>query len=100
MACTYSFASKNPRFMVGFEMPIVVFNSITLLLFLVPFFVVINTTPLAALAPYIADDAASFSISTDSISLGLISINGLVGSLLISDWLAVVNGTPSTTYKG
>src|SRR4051812_860598 len=100
IACTYSVAFKKPRLIVGFEMPRVVFNSIMLLLFRVPFLVVINTTPLAALAPYIAAAAASFNISTDSISLGLRSIKGLVGSLFISDWLAVVRGTPSTTYKG
>ena len=39
---------------------------------LLPFFVVINTTPLIALDPYKAAAAASFKTVIDSISLGLI----------------------------
>src|SRR6478735_6233676 len=43
---------------------------------------------------------ASFNISTDSISFGLMSAKGLVGSLVGSDTLVLVTGNPSTTYKG
>src|SRR5437867_7429108 len=47
-----------------------------------------------------ADADASFSTSIDSISLGLISARGLVGSLVASDKLVDTIGKPSTTYKG
>src|SRR5690606_37874899 len=50
-------------------------------------FVVIRTTPFAALDPYIAAEEASFKIWISAISLG-------DKNLMLS------TGTPSTTYKG
>ncbi|MPM51378.1 hypothetical protein SDC9_98126 [bioreactor metagenome] len=51
-----------------------------------PFFVVIKTTPLEALEPYIAVDEASLRTSIDSISFGFIPLNAL--------------STPSTKMSG
>ena len=56
-------------------------------MFFVPVFVVINTTPLAPLVPYIAAEAASLSTDMDSMSEGLRKSTAS-------------NHTPSTTYKG
>src|SRR5210317_100276 len=46
--------------------------------FVLPLFVVISTTPLDPREPYIPVAAASFNISTDSISFGLIVAKGFV----------------------
>src|SRR6478672_7005434 len=47
-----------------------------------------------------ADAEASFNTSMDSISFGLISARGFVGSLFASDKLVDIIGKPSTTYRG
>jgi len=63
---------------------------------LVPFFVVIITTPFAALEPYSDAAAASFRTVILSISLGL----SVASRLPPSYSTPVVSGTPSITYKG
>ncbi|MNL34364.1 hypothetical protein D3C87_1563330 [compost metagenome] len=70
-----------------------------------PLLVVINTTPLAPLLPYIAVASASFSISIDSMSEGLMLFKGLdpgvfVGYRLMAtlvDSVLFIKGTPSIT---
>ena len=60
------------------------------------FFVVINTTPFAALDPYMADAEASFNTLMDSISLELITFNIFLDPPTPPE----SNGIPSTTYNG
>ena len=61
-----------------------------------PFLVVIKTTPFAALDPYIAVAEASFKILIASISAGFIAFNGLLDPPTPPE----SKGIPSTTYKG
>ncbi|MNM94407.1 hypothetical protein D3C81_1068090 [compost metagenome] len=62
-------------------------KEIAVLLFLLPDFVVINTTPLAALEPYTAAEEASFSTVTLSISFTFTRF-------------ILTSGIPSTTISG
>ena len=69
------------------------------------FFVVIRTTPLEPLEPYIAVASASFKTSMLSISLGLMVLSGLIEELgsMVPDkleGLSEIMGTPSTMYSG
>ncbi len=67
-----------------------------------PRLVVIKMTPLAPLEPYIPVAAASFKISTDSMSLGLMAASGLLFSApeLPRRKYSWVMGIPSITYSG
>ena len=90
----------NFRLRVGSLKVLLRLSSISVFLPSLPFFVVIRMTPFAALAPYMAEAAASFKTSIDSISFGLISTSGLVGSFVGSETLFETTGNPSTTYSG
>src|SRR5690554_2199488 len=76
-------------------------------LFLSPFFVVINTTPLLALDPYIAALPASFSTDTLSMSEGLrelmsppmipsITIRGLLFPRVLTPLILRLRGAPGS----
>ncbi len=73
-----------------------------------PFFVVMRITPLAPREPYMVVAEASFRMSNDSISLGLIKFSGFVaGAPPIpaaetpsGEVVDMSSGTPSITYKG
>ena len=71
------------------ENPTCVRNTTFALSMAVPRLVVITTTPLAARAPYMEVDDASFNTEMDSISLGLMVLKS-----------ELVMGTPSRINKG
>ena len=69
-----------------------------------PCLVVTSTTPFAPRAPYMEVAEASFKISIDSISLGLILVKGLRAGFfkvpVLNVFASLITGTPSITYKG
>ena len=111
MKSTNCLPFKNLIVLATFCTPLYILNPICDLPAL-PFLVVTSTTPLDALAPYIAAEDASFNISIDSISSGLISDMELIfcpcptSSPVVlkevdkEELLSLIIGIPSTTYKG